>query len=162
MNRRFALKSAICAVATASFAACVPVATEGNVIDVMAANSDFTTLIAAATAADIVTPMSTLGPFTVFAPSNAAFDALPAGTLENLLLPENKDQLYAIMVYHVVPGTVTTEQMAGQRLTLATINNAGLPVDGRDGLKVGGATVTAGDTPASNGVIHTIDRLLMP
>lgn len=159
MNRRFTLTSIALA---ATLAACTPVVQEGNVIDVMAASPDFGTFIAAATAADIITPMSTQGPFTVFAPTEEAFANLPDGTLDNLLLPENKDQLFALLTYHVVPGRVMAEQMAGQRLTLGTINSAGLPVDGRDGLKAANANVVATDLPASNGVIHRIDRVLMP
>ena len=159
MNRRFALTTII---AAALMTACTPATKEGNVIDVMAANPDFSTFIAAATAADIITPMSTLGPFTVLAPTNSAFDALPNGVLENLLMPQNKDQLYAVLTYHVVLGNVTADQVAGQRLTLGTVNGAGLPVDGRDGFKIGNANVTATDQMANNGVIHTIDRVLMP
>lgn len=165
MNRRFVVTSVVFLSVAAVLAACTPpapMAGAGDVVDVAAASGQFSTLIAAATAADIVTPMKRQGPFTVFAPTDAAFAALPAGVLENLLLPENKDQLTAVLTYHVVPGAVTAEQLTGQRLDVATINGASLPIDGRDGVKVKTANIVTPDIMATNGVIHAIDQVLMP
>lgn len=162
MISRFALKSIVFAAALASLAACAQVAKDGHVVDVAAQSGNFTTLIAAAAAADIITPMTGKGPFTVFAPTDAAFADLPDGALEELLLPENKQQLTAMLTYHVVPGAVTAEQMTGQRLHVATINGSDLLIDGRDGLKAGPANVITPDIRASNGIIHAIDKVLMP
>ncbi|MCB2160380.1 MAG: fasciclin domain-containing protein, partial [Rhodobacteraceae bacterium] len=92
----------------------------------------------------------------------AAFAALPAGTVESLLKPENRDQLVAVLTYHVVPGAVTSDQLAGQRLNVATVNGASVHVDGRKGVRVNKARVTTADIAASNGVIHVIDAVLLP
>lgn len=163
MNRRFALKSAFFATAMAAVAACTPMMDdEQDIVDIAASNGNFNTLVAAVTAAGLVDTLKGEGPFTVFAPTDAAFAALPAGTVENLLLPENRDQLTAILTYHVVPGAVTSDQLAGQRLSVATVNGANVHIDGRDGVTVEGANVTTADIIASNGVIHVIDSVLMP
>jgi uncharacterized surface protein with fasciclin (FAS1) repeats len=163
MNRRFALKSAILAVGVAAIAACTPMMeSEPDIVDIAASNGNFNTLVAAVTAAGLVDTLKGDGPFTVFAPTDAAFAALPAGTVDSLLLPENKDQLIAILTYHVVPGAVTSDQLAGQRLSVATVNGADVHIDGRNGVKVENATVTTADIIASNGVIHVIDTVLLP
>jgi uncharacterized surface protein with fasciclin (FAS1) repeats len=99
---------------------------------------------------------------TVFAPTDAAFAALPAGTLEALLKPENKDKLAKILAYHVVDGMTKSRDLAGKTLDVATLNGAKLSVDGANGVKVGGANVIAADNYASNGVIHVIDAALSP
>ncbi|MEJ6404189.1 fasciclin domain-containing protein [Yoonia sp. 2307UL14-13] len=161
MNRRFALKSSIAAAGLAIVAACAPM-TEPDIVDIAASNGNFNTLVAAVTAADLVDTLKGPGPFTVFAPTDAAFAALPAGTVDNLLLPENKDQLVAILTYHVVPGAVTSDQLAGQRLSVATVNGANVHIDGTNGVKVEEANVTTADIIASNGVIHVIDSVLLP
>lgn len=162
MNRRFVLKSAFLAAGLAALAACEPTVSDGNVVQVAASGGNFTTLIAALTAADLADTLQGPGPFTIFAPSDAAFAALPAGTVENLLLPENKETLVALLTYHVVPGAVTAEQLSGERLMVATLNGSNLQIDGREEeVKVGPAVVTRADTIASNGVIHEIDRVLM-
>jgi uncharacterized surface protein with fasciclin (FAS1) repeats len=163
MNRRFALKSAIFAASVAVVAACTPMM-EGDpdIVDIAASNGNFNTLVAAVTAAGLVDTLKGDGPFTVFAPTDAAFAALPAGTVDSLLLPENKDMLTAILTYHVVPGAVTSDQLAGQRLSVATVNGAEVHIDGRDGVKVEDSNVTAADIIASNGVIHVIDAVLLP
>lgn len=162
MNRRFALKSAAAA-ALAITAACTPMMQSGpDLVDVASANANFTTLVAAVSAAGLVDDLKSEGPFTVFAPTNAAFEALPAGTVETLLQPENRDQLVRILTYHVVPGNVTSDQLAGQRLSVATVEGSQVDIDGRAGVKVGNATVTTADVLASNGVIHVIDTVLMP
>lgn len=118
--------------------------------------------MAAVSAAGLVDTLKGDGPFTVFAPTNAAFAALPAGTVDTLLLPENKDQLISILTYHVVPGAVTSDQLAGQRLSVETVQGSTVHVDGTDGVTVDGANVIAADIIASNGVIHVIDAVILP
>jgi uncharacterized surface protein with fasciclin (FAS1) repeats len=165
MNRRFALKTAAVFGLVALTAGCTDMmmtASEPDIVDVAAANDDFSTLVAAVTAAGLVDTLKGDGPFTVFAPTNAAFDALPAGTVESLLEPGNIETLQAILTYHVVPGNVTSDQLAGQRLNVATVNGANVHIDGTDGVTVNNATVTAADIEASNGVIHVIDTVLLP
>jgi uncharacterized surface protein with fasciclin (FAS1) repeats len=163
MNRRFAIKSAILAFGVAAAAACAPlIEKEPDIVDIAVSNGNFNTLVAAVTAAGLVDTLKGEGPFTVFAPTDAAFAALPAGTVESLLLPENKDTLVAILTYHVVPGAVTSDQLAGQRLSVATVNGANVHIDGRNGVKVEDSNVTTADIIASNGVIHVIDAVLLP
>jgi uncharacterized surface protein with fasciclin (FAS1) repeats len=162
MNRRTLFRAAGALSALVLIAACVPAETEPDIVDIASSNDDFSTLVAAVSAAGLVETLKGDGPFTVFAPTNAAFAALPAGTVESLLLPENKDQLVAILTYHVVPGAVTSDQLAGQRLDVATVNGAEVHIDGRKGVKVNRSRVTTADIIASNGVIHVIDRVLLP
>ena len=163
MNRRFVLRSAILATGLALAAACTPMMeSEPDIVDIAVSNGSFNTLVAAVTAAGLVDTLKSDGPFTVFAPTDAAFAALPSGTVESLLLPENKDQLVAILTYHVVPGAITSDQLAGQRLSVATVNGAEVHIDGREGVKVEDSNVTAADIIASNGVIHVIDAVLLP
>ena len=162
MNRR-ALFRAIGAVSVvALISACVPASTEPDIVDIAASNDQFSTLVAAVTAAGLVDTLKGDGPFTVFAPTNDAFAALPAGTVEDLLKPENKDKLIAILTYHVVPGAVTSDQLAGQRMDVATVQGQTVHIDGRSGVKVNKSRVTTADIIASNGVIHVIDRVLLP
>jgi uncharacterized surface protein with fasciclin (FAS1) repeats len=163
MNRRFAIKSTFLAAGVAIAAACAPMMDkEPDIVDIAASNGSFNTLVAAVTAAGLVDTLKGEGPFTVFAPTDAAFAALPAGTVESLLLPENKDTLVSILTYHVVPGAVTSDQLAGQHLEVATVNGADVRINGRDGVKVNDSTVTTADIIASNGVIHVIDAVLLP
>lgn len=132
----------------------------GTIVEVASANPDFSTLVAAVSAAGLVETLSGEGPFTVFAPTNEAFAALPPGVLDALLLPENKDALVKILTYHVVPGTVLAADITdgdvatveGQNVTLSTAN----------GVTVNGATVITADVLADNGVIHVIDAVLVP
>jgi len=141
----------------------------GTIVDVAAGNSTFSTLVAALKAADLVNTLSGKGPFTVFAPTNAAFAKLPAGTVESLLKPENKATLVKILTYHVVSGKVesgTVVTLDGKKV--ATVQGQELTVVVKDG-KVsltdasgGTSNVTAVDVQASNGVIHVIDTVLMP
>jgi uncharacterized surface protein with fasciclin (FAS1) repeats len=146
-----------------AIAGCAPiVAKDPDIVDVAASNGSFTTLVAAVQAAGLEDTLRSPGPFTVFAPTDAAFAALPAGTVENLLLPENKDQLVSILTYHVVPGNVTSDQLAGKRMDVATVQGETVHIDGRNGVKVNRSNVTAADIAASNGVIHVIDRVLLP
>ncbi|WP_291117237.1 fasciclin domain-containing protein [Flavobacterium sp. UBA6135] len=145
-----------------------------NIVGVASGNADFSTLVAAVGAADLVGTLSGEGPFTVFAPTNAAFDKLPAGTVESLLKPESKDKLTAVLTYHVVAGKfeaaavidainanngkfeVTTVQ--GGKITLSLVGGNVVLTDANGGT----ATVVIADVAASNGVIHAIDTVVMP
>lgn len=134
----------------------------GDIVDVAQGAGQFQTLLAAAQAAGLVDTLRSAGPFTVFAPTDEAFAALPDGTVQSLLRPENRHQLRAILTYHVVPGRVRAADLAGRTAAPVTANGQVLAIDGRDGVKVNGARVVAADVDASNGVIHVIDRVLMP
>ena len=137
-----------------------------TVVDIAAGNPDFSTLVAAVQAAGLAETLSGPGPFTIFAPTNAAFAALPAGTLDSLLLPENKEQLAKILTYHVVPGKVMAADLPAADAGVATATVAGLDLSVRveaDGsAKANDATITTADIEASNGVIHVIDTVLLP
>lgn len=133
-----------------------------DIVDTAVNAGSFTTLVAAIEAAGLVDVLKGEGPFTVFAPTDEAFAALPAGTVESLLLPENIDQLVAILTYHVIPGKVMSADIAGQMLSVATVNGAEVEIDASMGVKVGGANVVTADIEASNGVIHVIDAVLLP
>ncbi|KCV82706.1 fasciclin domain-containing protein [Actibacterium atlanticum] len=161
MNRRFALKSLAALAIAGTVSACAEMG-DPDIVDIAASNDDFSTLVAAVSAAGLVDTLKGDGPFTVFAPTNDAFAALPAGTVESLLLPENKDQLVSILTYHVVPGAVTSDQLAGQRLSVATVQGSTVHIDARNGVKVDGANVVTADIIASNGVIHVIDKVILP
>ena len=134
----------------------------GNIIEVASNARQFTTLVAAINAAGLTETLTGAGPFTVFAPTDAAFAKLPAGTVESLLMPENKAKLTAILTYHVLAGRVASSDLAGTTATPATVQGGTLTVDTSDGVKVGGAKVTTPDVAASNGTIHVIDTVLMP
>ncbi|SMX46146.1 fasciclin domain-containing protein [Actibacterium lipolyticum] len=162
MNRRIALKGIAALGFAGALAACTPMTSTPDIVDIAASNDDFSTLVAAVQAAGLVDTLKSDGPFTVFAPTNAAFAALPAGTVETLLKPENKDQLVQILTYHVVPGAITSDQLAGQRLNVATVQGDTVHVDGTNGVKVNKSNVTSADIIASNGVIHVIDAVLLP
>jgi uncharacterized surface protein with fasciclin (FAS1) repeats len=130
-----------------------------TVIDVAVAN-DFTTLVAAVEAAGLVETLSGEGPFTVFAPTNEAFAALPDGLLDALLLPENKDALTEILTYHVVSGKVlSTDLSSGE---VATVQGEDVTVVVDDGVTVEGANVVVADVEAGNGVVHVIDAVIVP
>ena len=133
-----------------------------DIVDTAAANGQFTTLVAAIQAAGLVDTLKSEGPFTVFAPTDAAFAALPDGTVENLLKPENKDQLIAVLTYHVVPGKVMSADIAGKSLQVASVQGSELSVNATDGVKVDDATVVMADIETSNGVIHVIDTVVLP
>jgi uncharacterized surface protein with fasciclin (FAS1) repeats len=162
MHRRSLLRAGTAALGLAALTACAPMATTPDIVDIAASSDQFSTLVAAVQAAGLVDTLKGEGPFTVFAPTNAAFAALPPGTVDNLLKPENRDQLVAILTYHVVPGRVTSDQLAGQRLDVATVQGATVHIDGRNGVRVNRANVTQADILASNGVIHRIDSVLLP
>lgn len=134
-----------------------------NIVETAMANEDFSTLVAAVKAAELVEALSSEGPFTVFAPTNAAFEALPEGTLENLLKPENKDQLAAILQYHVVSGNIMSGDIAEGENMVETLQGETLTVSKTaDGVTVDGANVTTVDLKTSNGVIHVIDAVVLP
>jgi uncharacterized surface protein with fasciclin (FAS1) repeats len=133
----------------------------GTIVDVAAGNPDFSTLVTAVKAAGLVDTLSGKGPFTVFAPTNAAFAKLPAGTVESLLKPENKDKLTAILTYHVVSGKVLAADVVKLK-SADTVNGKAVTINTANGVKVNNANVTATDVKASNGVIHVIDTVLIP
>ena len=139
---------------------------KSDIVDTAAAAGSFTTLLAAAEAAGLVDALKGDGPLTVFAPTDEAFAALPAGTVETLLKPENKDALAGVLKLHVIAGSkVKSKDLAGQQITASTLNGD-LSVDGTDGVVLTApgstATVIAADVSASNGVIHVIDTVLLP
>ena len=132
----------------------------GNIVAVAQGNEDFSTLVAAITAAGLGDALSGAGPFTVFSPTNAAFEALPAGLLEKLLLTENKEVLTKILTYHVVSAKVMAADVTAGDVT--TLEGSAFAVTTEGGVKVNTSNVTATDVPASNGVIHVIDAVLVP
>lgn len=133
-----------------------------DIVDTAVAAGAFTTLVAAVTAAGLVDTLKSAGPFTVFAPSDAAFAALPAGTVEDLVKPENKDKLTAILLLHVVPGQVRAADITGKVMDATTAGGATVHVDGTDGVTVDGAKVVTADIACTNGIIHVIDAVLLP
>ncbi|HSK08711.1 MAG TPA: fasciclin domain-containing protein [Vicinamibacterales bacterium] len=133
-----------------------------DIVQTAVSAGSFNTLAAALTAADLVDTLKGSGPFTVFAPTDEAFAKLPAGTVENLLKPENKEQLKAVLTYHVVPGKVMASQVTGLK-SAKTVNGQELKIAVRDGkVMVDNAQVTKTDIAASNGVIHVIDTVVLP
>ena len=168
---------ALALVASISFAACgsddeaeteetateetvAEAAAAGDIVAVASSTEGFSTLVAALSAAGLVETLQGAGPFTVFAPSDDAFAALPAGLLEKLLLPENIAVLTSILTYHVVSGTVmSADIMAGD---VPTVEGSTVALDTASGVTVNGATVTTADVAASNGVIHVIDAVMVP
>lgn len=132
-----------------------------NIVETAVGAGTFTTLVAAVEAAGLVETLTGEGPFTVFAPTDEAFEALPAGTVESLLLPENLDQLVSILTYHVVSGAVMSTDLTNG-MTATTVQGGDITIDLTDGVKVNGATVVAADIVASNGVIHVIDAVILP
>nr|WP_086938295.1 fasciclin domain-containing protein [Thaumasiovibrio occultus] len=133
-----------------------------DIVAVAAGNEDFSTLVAAVQAAGLVEVLQGDGPFTVFAPTNDAFAKLPEGTVEMLLLPENKDKLVQVLTYHVVPGKVMAQDVVGMdRAPTVQGENVSITVHGGK-VSVNDAQVLATDVEASNGVIHVIDTVLLP
>ncbi|MGI9290457.1 MAG: fasciclin domain-containing protein [Gammaproteobacteria bacterium] len=139
-----------------------------DIVDVAVSAGTFETLVAAVQAAELVNALKGEGPYTVFAPTDDAFAALPEGTVENLLKPENQAQLQAVLLYHVVPGkvmkrdlqgTVTAETLEGA--TVEIVKNKGW-TEAQRNVTVNGANVVAADVKASNGVIHVIDAVILP
>jgi uncharacterized surface protein with fasciclin (FAS1) repeats len=158
MNMKTSILAAAFALATSVSA----LASGKDIVDTAVEAGQFKTLAAALTAAGLVDTLKGAGPFTVFAPTDEAFAKLPAGTVENLLKPENKQQLTDILTYHVVAGKVMAADVAGLD-EAKSVNGKMIDVDAGGGsVKVNGATVTAADIAASNGVIHVIDTVILP
>ena len=133
-----------------------------DIVDTAVANGSFKTLVAAVKAAGLVDTLKGKGPFTVFAPTDAAFAKLPKGTVASLLKPENKSKLVAILTHHVLAGAIPSSAVVGKKLSPKTVNGTSLSIDGTKGVMVSGAKVVAADVEASNGVIHAIDKVLLP
>lgn len=132
----------------------------GTVVDVAASTDGFGTLVTAVTEAGLVDTLNGEGPFTVFAPTDEAFAALPPGVLDALLLPENQETLAKILTYHVVPGQVLAADIADG--DVATVEGQTIALSTADGVTVNGATVIQADVVADNGVIHVIDSVILP
>ncbi|MFG6098535.1 fasciclin domain-containing protein [Leptothoe sp. ISB3NOV94-8A] len=132
-----------------------------TIVDVAIANGSFDTLVAAVQAADLVETLSGEGPFTVFAPTDEAFAALPEGTLDTLLLPENQATLAQILTYHVLSGEVPSGEVTTGAVATVADEELEIVAD-ESGVTVGGATVVTPDVEASNGIIHVIDTVLLP
>jgi uncharacterized surface protein with fasciclin (FAS1) repeats len=149
---------------TAATALAAPAFAGGHSKDIVDTAIDagaFGTLVAAVEAAGLVETLKGEGPFTVFAPTDEAFAALPEGTVENLLLPENKDQLIAILTYHVVPGKVMSTDLSNNMMA-ATVEGSEVTIMTEGGVMVQDANVVTADVEASNGVIHVIDKVILP
>jgi uncharacterized surface protein with fasciclin (FAS1) repeats len=138
-------------------------ASQADIVDTAVAAGSFKTLVAAVQAAGLVDVLKGDGPFTVFAPTDEAFAKLPAGTVDNLLKPENKDQLVAILTYHVLPAEAPAASILGKKLEVTSVEGSAIPIDATGGsVMVDGATVVTPDMKASNGIIHVIDTVMMP
>ncbi len=149
--------------AAAALALALPLkAQAADIVDTAVSAGSFNTLVAAVQAAGLVDTLKGDGPFTVFAPTDEAFAALPEGTVETLLLPENKDQLVSILTYHVVPAKIMSGDIAGKRAKVLTVQGDRLSVNARNGVKVNDAKVIQADIEASNGVIHVVDAVILP
>ena len=133
-----------------------------DIVDTAVSAGSFTTLVAAVQAAGLVEVLKGDGPFTVFAPTDEAFAALPAGTVEMLLKSENKEQLVNILTYHVLPGKVMSDDIAGKSLEVTMVNGVTAKINATDGVKIDTANVVSADVEASNGVIHVIDAVILP
>ena len=155
---------ALALVATISLSACSDAVEPAETLSIFetAQANGFTTLVAALEAADLDEVLDTQGPFTVFAPTDAAFDKLPDGTVADLLRPENIDALTGILTYHVVDGRVTSEEVV-TLTTAKTLQGADVDIEVNEGsVSINGATVTAVDIESENGIIHVIDTVLLP
>jgi uncharacterized surface protein with fasciclin (FAS1) repeats len=136
--------------------------TNKTIVSIAVENPQFSTLVAAVKAAGLVETLSGTGPFTLFAPTNDAFDKLPAGTVENLLKPENKQKLVDLLSYHVANGAVMSEDLEDGQSVPTLLSGKMLTINLTDGAKVNNSMVTKADMTAENGVIHCIDSVLMP
>lgn len=146
-----------------TMAVSIGTARAADIVDTAVAAGSFKTLVAAIQAAGLVATLKGPGPFTVFAPTDAAFAELPPGTLDSLLKPENKPKLVAILTYHVVPGKILSSDLTGKKVMPKTVGGQTLAIDATGPtVKVNNATVAKADVPADNGVIHVIDKVLLP
>jgi uncharacterized surface protein with fasciclin (FAS1) repeats len=132
-----------------------------DIVNLASNTEDLSTLVAAVKAADLVETLKGDGPFTVFAPTNAAFDNLPEGTLESLLKPENKDELAKILTYHVVSGKVMSSDLQ-DGMTATTVEGSSITINLGDNVMINQAKVVKADIEASNGVVHVIDSVILP
>ncbi len=132
-----------------------------DIVTLALENESLTTLVAALKAADLVATLQGPGPFTVFAPTNEAFAALPEGTVEKLLKPENKEELIAILTYHVVPGKVISTDLT-DGMKASTVNGGEVTITTAGGTKINESGIVTADVDASNGVIHVVDKVLLP
>ncbi|WP_297732834.1 fasciclin domain-containing protein [uncultured Maricaulis sp.] len=135
---------------------------QADIVDTAVAAGQFNTLVAAVQAAGLVDTLKGDGPFTVFAPVDAAFEGLPEGEVARLLMPENRHELTDILTYHVVPGAITSDQLSGQILSVDTVEGSSVLIDATDGVRVGNAQVIQADIETSNGIIHVVDRVIIP
>jgi uncharacterized surface protein with fasciclin (FAS1) repeats len=133
-----------------------------DIVDTAVSAGKFTTLVAAVKASGLVDTLKSKGPFTVFAPTDEAFAKLPAGTVETLLKPENNEKLVGILTYHVIPGAVKSTNIAGKKTAVKTVQGADIKVNAMSGVMINDANVTTADIAASNGVIHVIDKVILP
>jgi len=165
-----ALKIFMMAFAAAALIAMAPIANQNNdtdhnhhnIVEVASETENLSTLVAAVQAAGLVETLSGDGPFTVFAPTNAAFEALPEGTLESLLQPENRDTLVEILTYHVVSGEVMSTDLSDGMMA-ETVEGSQITISITDGgVSINDANVVTADVEASNGVVHVIDSVIMP
>ena len=161
-SRKAALPvAALLAASTLVFAVPTPVRA-ADIVQTAVKAGHFKTLVAALKAAGLVSTLKGAGPFTVFAPTDAAFAKLPHGTVATLLKPANKKTLIKILTYHVLPGKVMAADIAGKTMHVKTVEGSEVAVDATSGVKVDGATVVIADVAATNGVIHAIDHVIMP
>jgi uncharacterized surface protein with fasciclin (FAS1) repeats len=133
-----------------------------DIVDTAVGAGSFKTLVAAVTAAGLVETLKSAGPFTVFAPSDDAFAKLPKGTVEDLVKPENKAKLAAILTYHVVSGKVMSKEIAGKAMKVKSVEGHEIAIDATKGVMVDKAHVVTADIECTNGVIHVIDAVIMP
>ncbi len=159
MNLKNGMKALVLGV---SLAAANVAYAASDIVDTAVGAGSFSTLVAAVKAAGLVDTLKGEGPFTVFAPTDEAFAKLPAGTVESLLKPENKDKLVAILTYHVVPGKVMSKDLMGKKMDVATVQGQKVRVQALGNVYVDNATVATADIEATNGVIHVIDAVILP
>lgn len=159
IRRTFIALSSAAVLSTASMA--FAAGHSKDIVDTAVDAGSFTTLVAAVQAAGLVDTLKGDGPFTVFAPTDEAFAALPEGTVESLLLPENKDKLVAILTYHVAAGKVMSTDLSNEMMA-KTVQGGDVTIMTEDGVTVNGANVVSADIEASNGVIHVIDAVILP
>ncbi|WP_366522734.1 fasciclin domain-containing protein [Maricaulis sp.] len=133
-----------------------------DIVDTAVGAGQFNTLVAAVQAAGLVDTLKGDGPFTVFAPVDSAFANLPHGEVDRLLRPENRHELVDILTFHVVPGAITSDQLAGQILSVETVEGSNVLIDATNGVRVGNAEVIQADIQTSNGVIQVVDRVIIP
>lgn len=148
-------------VTAATLSAGAAFAQDKDIVDTASAAGDFTTLLTAAEAAGLVATLKGEGPYTVFAPTDEAFAALPAGTVESLLEPENKEKLTQILTYHVIPAKVMSTDLS-DGMSADTVGGSAVTIGTEGGVMVNDANVVSADIEASNGVIHVIDKVLIP